>query len=132
MSDEEKLAYVVSVNLHRRHLGTSQRAIVAAKLLPIYEEQATKRKSATLKKGSKTPVKENLPERETGKARDKAGAALNVSGKVVDMASKVLSKAIPEIVAAVTSGEITGKVIHIIDGKTVSIVMSSKDQYLNA
>lgn len=105
-NDEQKVAYVVSVNLHRRHLKTSQRASVAAKLLPIYEAQAAKRMTATLKKGSKTPGRENLPEREAGRARDKAGAALSVSGKAVDMAAKVQAKAIPEIAAAVASGQL--------------------------
>jgi hypothetical protein len=105
MSDEERLAYVVSVNLHRRHLITSQRAIVAAKLLPIYEEQAAARKKSGKNQHTKS-LPANLPEGSEGDARDKAGAALNVSGKVVDMASKVLTKAIPEIVAAVTSGEL--------------------------
>jgi ParB-like chromosome segregation protein Spo0J len=36
-NDEAKLAFIVSANIHRRHLTTSQRANVAAKLLPIYE-----------------------------------------------------------------------------------------------
>lgn len=106
-TDEEKLAFVVSANVHRRHLTTSQRASVAAKLLPIYEAQAAKRQQAQLKKGSKSPVVENLPPREdAGKARDKAGAAMNVSGKSVDMAEKVHAKAIPEITAAVDRGEV--------------------------
>jgi ParB-like chromosome segregation protein Spo0J len=105
-SDEEKLAFVVSCNIHRRHLTTSQRASVAAKLMPIYEEQAAKRQKATQRNGNK-PVKENLPEPENkGQSRDKAGAAMNVSGKVVDMAAKVHAKAVPEIVEAVDRGEV--------------------------
>lgn len=110
--DEEKLAYVVSANIHRRHLTTSQRASVAAKLRPIYEAQAAKRKMRKpvyAKKDGRlidVSVVENLPQQnsDNGKARDKAGAAMNVSGKAVDMAAKVLAKAVPEIVAAVESG----------------------------
>jgi len=99
-TDEEKLAVVVSCNVHRRHLSTSQRASVAAKLLPIYEAQAAKRKERKPKS-----VPENLPEQK-GDARDKAGAAMNVSGKAVDMAAKVHAKAIPEIIDAVDRGEL--------------------------
>jgi ParB-like chromosome segregation protein Spo0J len=120
-NDEEKLAFVVSANIHRRHLTTSQRASVAAKLLPLYEEQAAKRVKATqAKPGMKVgKAVENLPQpstadlwaadqsrKEAGKARDKAGAAMNVSGKAVDMAAKVHAKAIPEISEAVDRGEI--------------------------
>jgi ParB-like chromosome segregation protein Spo0J len=101
-TDEEKLAYVVSANVHRRHLTTSQRASVAAKLLPIYEAQAAKRQQRKPKS-----VPENLPEQKSkGDSRDKAGAAMNVSGKSVDMAEKVHAKAIPEITAAVDRGEV--------------------------
>lgn len=120
-SDEDKLAFVVSCNIHRRHLTTSQRASVAAKLLPIYEEQAAKRAKATQAKPGKKVGKavENLPQpstselwaaeqsrKESGKARDKAGAAMNVSGKAVDMAAKVHAKAVPEIIEAVDRGEL--------------------------
>lgn len=106
-SDEAKLAFVISANIHRRHLDSSQRAVVAAKLKPIFEAQAAKRQKATLKKGVQTPVVENLPPREdAGKARDKAGQAMNVSGKSVDMAAKVIAKAVPEITQAVERGDV--------------------------
>lgn len=109
-SDEDKLAFVVSCNIHRRHLTTSQRASVAAKLMPIYEAQAAKRQKATQpKKGQNVSnqVKENLPEPESkGQSRDKAGAAMNVSGKAVDMAAKVHAKAVPEIIDAVDRGDL--------------------------
>lgn len=118
-SDEDKLAFVVSCNIHRRHLTTSQRASVAAKLMPIYEEQAAKRKKATEGRPQKNKPVENFPpvstsdlwaadqeRKDAGKARDKAGAAMNVSGKVVDMAAKVHAKAVPEIVEAVERGEV--------------------------
>ena len=101
-SDEEKLAFVISANIHRRHLDSSQRASVAAKLKPIYEQQAAKRQQ----RKPKSVVENFPPQTEQGKARDKAGAAMNVSGKLVDMAEKVQKKAVPELVAAVDRGEV--------------------------
>lgn len=108
-NDEAKLAFVISANIHRRHLDSSQRAVVAAKLKPIFEAQAAKRMKATqAKAGNKVgKAPENLPEPSSrGDARDKAGQAMNVSGKSVDMAAKVIAKAVPEITQAVERGEV--------------------------
>ena len=63
-------------------------SMVAARVRGIYEKQAKERMQSTLKKGEK-PAMENLPQRETGKARDLAGKAVGVSGKSVDFATKV-------------------------------------------
>ena len=41
------------------------------------------------------PVPVNLPEREKGDSRDLAALAVGVSGKLVDMATKVLKQADP-------------------------------------
>ncbi len=108
-TEEEKLQFVISQNLHRRQLTASQRSIVAAKLKPIYEQQAKARQSAAGgKKKDRKAVPEDLPAaKEKGDARDKAGAAMKVSGKLVSMAENVQAKAIPTIVAAVESGDLT-------------------------
>lgn len=106
-TDEDKLRFVVSQNVHRRHLNTSQRAVIAATMAESFEALAKARQAATQHRGtSKAPVKEKFPEPEAGQSRDQAGAALNVSGKTVDMAKKVIAKAAPEVVEAVTKGDL--------------------------
>jgi N6-adenosine-specific RNA methylase IME4 len=94
--------YVLSKNLHRRHLDTSQRALVAAKAKTMFEEEARKRQ-----KGGRGGVL--LVEKSTqakGKARDQAAAVVNVSGFSVTQAEKVLVAGAPELVAAVEHGKI--------------------------
>jgi ParB-like chromosome segregation protein Spo0J len=82
-------AYVVSLNLKRRHLDESQRAMVAKKL-------------ATLEHG----------QRSTGKfagvaTQAEAASMLNVSQRSVRTAGSVFEKAVPEIVAAVEKGDVS-------------------------
>jgi hypothetical protein len=55
------LNFVVARNIQRRHLAEDQRALVAARLKPLFEEEARQR--ATLKQGSEPPVQLNLTER---------------------------------------------------------------------
>lgn len=99
-TDEDKLHFVCSQNIKRRHLDTSQRAMIAAKLRDSFDALAKVRMS----EGGKG--KENFPDLQKGQARDQAGAALNVSGKSVDMATKVIKQAAPEVVKAVESGKL--------------------------
>ena len=100
---QDPVAYVLSLNLHRRHLTPSQRAMVGGRARAIYDQQAKERMQATLKKGEKSAM-ENLPQRDHGTARDLVGKAVGVSGKSVDYATRVLAKAIPEVIAAVDEG----------------------------
>lgn len=109
-SEEQKLNYVIGQNLHRRHLDTSQRAMIAARLRDSFDALAKARMESTQsKKGEKVgKAMENFPypSESKGTARDKAGEALQVSGKTVDMATKVIEKAVPEVVQAVDRGEL--------------------------
>lgn len=101
---DDPIAYVISLNRHRRHLTPSQLSMVAAKARKYYDDQAKERLKTN--KGGKhggLPM-ENLPQAEKGSARDAAGKALGVSGKSVDHATKVLRNAVPEVVEAVEQG----------------------------
>jgi hypothetical protein len=100
VSPEDPVSYVLSLNLHRRHLTPSQASMCAARAREIYEREAKERQ---LRKPT-TVVPENLPEQKKGDARDIAGKAFGVSGKSVDHAKRVLDKGIPELAKAVDSG----------------------------
>ena len=81
-TDEDKLHFVCSQNIKRRHLDTSQRAMIAAKLQDSLAVLAQVRMKA-----GKADPEENLPQGRAPQTRDQAGKAMNVSGRSVDMAT---------------------------------------------
>lgn len=88
--------YVVSKNLHRRHLNASQRSIVAAEI----KKRLKTRHGGDRSKGA------NVPPCPEGKRRDRAAALMDVAPRTVDHGSKVLERGTPELVDAVKRGEI--------------------------
>jgi N6-adenosine-specific RNA methylase IME4 len=85
---DDPVAFVISMNLRRRHLDESQRAMVAAKL-------------ATLKRGDH----QHSPIGETSQA--KAAQLLNVGKRSVERAADVRDYGAPELVSAVERGEVS-------------------------
>lgn len=108
-------AWVYSENGHRRHATPSQLAMVAAAMKEYYAKQAKERQRAgggdhgnQHTGGKKKPVPVNLPEpANKGDARDHAGAVVGVSGKLVDLATKVRTKGVPELAKAVKEGRLS-------------------------
>ena len=84
---DDPVGFVISLNLRRRHLNESQRAIVAAKL-------------ATLKDGQRADLVEGLP-------IGRASALLNVGDRTVARAREVLEHGAPELKHAVEKGEVS-------------------------
>lgn len=91
MDETDPWQYVVSHNLHRRHLTTAQRAMVADKL-------------ASRKQGEKKPDS-GIPLSQPTQAE--AAMLVNVSVDSVKQARKIRKTATAETVAAVERGEIT-------------------------
>ena len=86
---DDPAAFVVSLNLKRRHLSESQRAMVAAKLANMPAHRPSD-KSANL---------------QTSQAE--AASLLNVSPRSVATAKKVEEQAEPELAEAVASGQVS-------------------------
>jgi ParB-like chromosome segregation protein Spo0J len=90
----DPLAFAISVNLKRRHLTTSQRAMVANKL-------------ATLQNGSNQHVIEGTSFDGPNLKQEEAAKALNVSLPSVQRARALERDAAPEVAAAVHAGTVT-------------------------
>ena len=84
---DDPVAFVVSLNLRRRHLDESQRAMVAAKL-------------ATLRDGQRADFVEGLP-------IGRASALLNVGERSIARAREVMSRGATELVRAVEHGRVS-------------------------
>src|SRR5581483_8076273 len=97
---DDPVAFVMSQNLHRRHLNESQRSLIAAKAKKFFEEGARQRSLGNLKRGAAPPESANLRSREEGKAAERAATLLNVSPRSVEHASRVVERAAPEVVHA--------------------------------
>lgn len=95
----DEVAWVLSMNLRRRHLSESQRALVAARRRVVEAEIAATRR------GARTDLRADLRGGSYGKASEKAGDALGVSARSVDSAARVLRDGVPELVAAVERGD---------------------------
>lgn len=100
----DPVSYVLSLNLHRRHLTPGQLSMVGARARQFYDEQAKQRQKEAGKSHGRGKVVENLPQANAGTARDAVGKAVGVSGKSIDHATRVLAKAEPEVVKAVDEG----------------------------
>jgi hypothetical protein len=84
----DPIAFVLSTNLHRRHLDTSQRALIAGKLPKVNHGGVR----------TKSPIGDmNIEQR---------AKFLNVGTKSVERADKVLEKCLPEIVTAIEQGNL--------------------------
>lgn len=101
--DTDPIKWVLSHNLHRRHLTPSQKAMVAVKLKELLEPEAKERKQ----KGRPKKDAVNLPQdKRADDSRTRAADAVGVSGKMVDFAEKVTKQGTKELQQAVTSGKI--------------------------
>jgi hypothetical protein len=104
----DPLADVVSWNLKRRHLSTSQKSTLAVALKPMFEEQARKRILDGQERGRQAQkgTVANLPQTDHAKSRDQAAAAVGVSGRIVQDAEHVKNHA-PELFEEVRAGRMT-------------------------
>jgi hypothetical protein len=108
-------AYVLSANLHRRHLTAGQRAAIVQKLLPEFEAEARQRMAAAGRLGAPgRPAEKGSPKVDTlsrppgraGRAAALAAAVAGVSPSMVYTAKR-LAREDPDLFKRVEGGEIS-------------------------
>lgn len=111
----DPLQYVVDMNIRRRHMDASQRAMLATEMLPEFEAEAKNRRSESAKaQWSRSVDQDHIgakPEKaESWKdwkpARDDAAKVFGVSGPTIQRAKRVKEEA-PDKVADIVSGKTT-------------------------
>jgi hypothetical protein len=121
---DDPLRWVLSLNFHRRHLTTDQRAVVGARAERLLAERARRAEGLP---AETAPAEPPPPEVEDAapappppprprtpselsierQARQAAAELVNVSAQRIARGRKLLDTAVPDLVAAVERGEVT-------------------------
>lgn len=103
---DDPVAFVMSLNMSRRHLTVGQKAMIALEVLPLYEAEARLRQGTRSDLGGNFQA--DLPESSTWdrQSRERAAEAVGVSGRAVAQAKRIAEHA-PELVGQVKAGEIS-------------------------
>ena len=119
-TDAELLPYVLSLNLHRRHLNPTQLGFVGAEVEEYYAIEARKRQAHGMTAPGAT-LRAHVPEAsgdnsEKRRARNQAAEAIGTSARTIANAKKLKREAAPEIVSACIDGTLRARdAVEILD-----------------
>ncbi|WP_295588149.1 ParB N-terminal domain-containing protein [uncultured Lamprocystis sp.] len=106
-SGPDPVAFVLSENLHRRHLTPSQKAIIVAKAMDWHRAAAAVREKAGKAHDEATLAPRGARVNKSGKATETAGVAVGVSARSVERALKIAKEGTTEDEQEVLAGKTT-------------------------
>ena len=109
------LAWVISQNLHRRQLTSSQKAIVALEAEPMFAKE--------LKQNQRMGKQKIADPRLKGQARDKAAQLAGVNRQYVSDAKRIQARA-PELISEIKAGTLT--IVEAQSRPATAIVVASR------
>lgn len=124
------VAWILSMNVHRRHLNDQQRAVIAARVKEILSEQAKERSAQNLRQNRDGTENRDPDSRTEGSSAKAAATLLNVSKDATSKATKVLKSGHKSLVDAVTEGRVSldaaAKVAELPQSRQSKIVAEGK------
>jgi ParB-like chromosome segregation protein Spo0J len=105
-AESELVAFVVSLNLKRRHLNETQRAMVAARIANLRNGQRADRPVPSFANLQSLPLGIEPAEAAAAIPRAEAARMLNVSPRSIASAREVIDHGVPELVDRVERGDL--------------------------
>ncbi len=106
IGDMGPVTWVISQNLKRRHLTSSQAAACAVEAVPLFEAEARERRLANLKRGNTRPDVQTIARRGEGKSVEQAAGKFNTNHLYVSEA-KAIRQSDPDLFEAIREGKKT-------------------------